>query len=653
MSIAQPTRRSVLRVAGLGAAAAALPTATFGRAVAAPRSGAAEFLSGLREVIELGCEPMQRVFNADDNDIPWFGHDSQPELNGRSRFGYSGAHDESHVPGRHLLALLEASSIGVAVPEAAIRKHRDALYFSLGREVPLPQNRGAITDEQPRRLITHNIREGLHGLFALYAHAPTYSAQARQSFGRAVETIEEFWTPAGTWSHDALRSRQPDIEVIEWGSPQITGIGRAIGPLTRFWRLSVSRGEEHTAARALLDRVVEKTLPMFPASGINNGDLGTHTHSITCTLSGLANYAYEAGDDDVRARVLAFYRLGLTTIRDEFGWSIENTGDTSDRGECNNTGDILETALLLGHMGETVGYADAAQILRGHLMPAQLRDPSFMRSPRDPWDDSERDVGERLRGAFGFPAPYGHLPEGWKSVSFNLDIVGGAVSSLVFAQKAAVRRDDDGTVVVGLPVEHVSDLATVEVAQRNGRLDIRVRPQRTEDVRIALPQWADVSDIQVDGAHNWDVDEAATSILVRAVRAGRAMTARIRTHERTVHLGHTRRNIRALVVGDHVEAMDSHGTAEAFFPDFTAQRRDPVRDEVARWTFTDVEGDGVVPASSGLARHRLSLIAGATAGPLDGAPGGHALRLPGGGASATVGAPGDLNFGTGGLSIAV
>ncbi|MPZ95013.1 MAG: hypothetical protein GEU96_08890 [Propionibacteriales bacterium] len=47
------------------------------------------------------------------------------------------------------------------------------------------------------------------------------------------------------------------------------------------------------------------------------------------------------------------------------------------------------------------------------------------------------------------------------------------------------------------------------------------------------------------------------------------------------------------------------------------------------------------------------MIAGATAGPLDGAPGGHALRLPGGGASATVGAPGDLNFGTGGLSIAV
>ena len=112
-------------------------------------------------------------------------------------------------------------------------------------------------------------------------------------------------------------------------------------------------------------------------------------------------------------RVRAFYDNGLNDIRDEIGWVIESSGDGADpdHGEVNNTGDIVETALLLGRWGYTQYYGDAERILRCHLLPSQLRDTSFISEPDNPAnEDGKRDVAARHLGAFGFPAPYGHKP---------------------------------------------------------------------------------------------------------------------------------------------------------------------------------------------------------------------------------------------------
>ena len=64
-------------------------------------------------------------------------------------------------------------------------------------------------------------------------------------------------------------------------------------------------------------------------------------------------------------------------------WVIESSAPDSppDRGEANNTGDILETALILGRWGYTEAYDDAERILRGHLLPSQLRDISWIEGP--------------------------------------------------------------------------------------------------------------------------------------------------------------------------------------------------------------------------------------------------------------------------------
>ena len=46
------------------------------------------------------------------------------------------------------------------------------------------------------------------------------------------------------------------------------------------------------------------------------------------------------------------------------------------------------------------------------------------------------DVANRHRGAFGFPAPYGHAPLDYEEIRFNMDIVGGATGSLCEAWRS-------------------------------------------------------------------------------------------------------------------------------------------------------------------------------------------------------------------------
>ena len=84
------------------------------------------------------------------------------------------------------------------------------------------------------------------------------------------------------------------------------------------------------------------------------------------------------------------------------GWVIESglDGAPPDLGEVNNTGDIVETALILGRWGYTDYYHDAERILRCHLLPSQLRDNAFIQNPPNPDnEDGMRNVAERHLGA--------------------------------------------------------------------------------------------------------------------------------------------------------------------------------------------------------------------------------------------------------------
>ena len=124
-------------------------------------------------------------------------------------------------------------------------------------------------------------------------------------------------------------------------------------------------------------------------------------------MSSLAQLADLTHDSTLMGIVRAFYDNGLWGMRDETGWSREHAvGDDGrpDEGEMNNTGDILETALILGRWGYTDYFHDAERILRCHLLPSQLRDISWVPTPDNPDGlDTLRDVAQRTAGRVGVP----------------------------------------------------------------------------------------------------------------------------------------------------------------------------------------------------------------------------------------------------------
>ena len=370
----------------------------------------------LRGAITLGCRTMERVFDADDpQGVAFFDAVAWPE----PRLSFSPVHSEAHVPGRHLNGLLAAEALaGVEISEEAVRRHAAALFFSYSGDVPLPLNR-ARRDGPLERFCPHNVREGWHGLAALARWRG--SDEAVGLARRSVALVARAWQPPNAWTGVAVDS---DCA----GLTHVQSLGRAIGPLVKLWRTTGDEAFFDLARRA----ADEATRDAFPPDGVFRAEaLGTHAHSITSTLSSLAQLADATGDADLLARVRAFYRNGLWNLRDELGWVVESpaTDANADKGEGNSSGDVVETALILAAHGDAAADDDMERIVRAHLLPSQLRDISWI-PPSAGTDDGTTDVAERLRGAWGFPAPYGHRPLGLDRVKFNLDIVGGVVASL-------------------------------------------------------------------------------------------------------------------------------------------------------------------------------------------------------------------------------
>jgi hypothetical protein len=177
--------------------------------------------------ILLGCKTMQGVFNADDNNVPFFGSSVRPE----AYFSFSGCHSEAHVPGRHLNALLNAEdAVGAKLDEKAVENHRRAAFLSYSGAVPLPLNRETIGG----RLVNfcpHNLREGFHALYALAKYRN--DAKARDLAQRSIATIHELWKPESGWNVEKIRKLGLNYQECQGF---IHGEARMIGPLVKYYR---------------------------------------------------------------------------------------------------------------------------------------------------------------------------------------------------------------------------------------------------------------------------------------------------------------------------------------------------------------------------------------------------------------------------------
>jgi hypothetical protein len=407
----------------------------------------------------------------------------------------------------------------------------------------------------------HNLREGFHALYALVAFRR--SSRAHDLAEASIRAIFDLWNPQTGWDRQRLEGTL-GLKIINFDSPFIGGIARAIGPLVKYHRVTNSAGALHLAT-VLKDKALAE---YFPASGeCDLSRLGTHTHSITCVLSSLAQLAETTRDAALMDRVKAFYDNGLWQIRNEIGWSPENAGPdaNADRGEANNTGDILETALILGRWGYTACYQDAERILRGHLLPCQLRDVSFIQEPANPnGADAKRDVAQRHRGAFGFPAPYGHHPVDMEnSISFNLDIVGGAVASLCEAYRE-IARSDAHCHRINLLFDHDTDALTVRSPYTSDALQIQVK--QPAPVLVRIPSWVPPDPIKVSGAGALPPLINGYLFIAEPPPARHApITIGLPLTQQEIVLRYKTRTIRARLRGDEVRQMENFGQDLTFF----------------------------------------------------------------------------------------
>jgi hypothetical protein len=504
--------------------------------------------------IALGCQTMGRVFNADDNNVPFFSAAVLP----KPYLGFQRSHSESHIPGRHLNALLTAEEVlGIPIPDQVIELHADAAYFSYSGATPLPLNRDEI-DGELNRFLPHNLREGFHALYALTRYRD--SQPARELASRSIEEIRRLWSSESGWDVEAFRN-DLKIELVEWDGPFITGIARAIGPLVKFHR-ATKYGPALDLAIQLKDIAIDH---YFTSEGaFDRNTLGNHTHSTTCVMSSLAQLADFTDDESLFDRVEAFYTNGLKQISDGIGWSIENCGPdrNPDMGEGNNTGDIIETALVLGRRRHPSYFQDAERITRSHLLPSQLRDISFV--PESVEDgDGAHDVAARLRGAFGFPAPYGHVYVDAQVVLFNLDITGGSVASLCEVVREAVSIDKAGT-TVNMFFDLDDERVRIESPYTHDSLGVTIK--HPGNLTLHLPGWVDVSSIRFSGSsHKPKID--GQTVVIPDLARGDIVTLvfDLPVHESV--LEHRTRSIKVKFRGDEVIAMSNFGMDHTFFDD--------------------------------------------------------------------------------------
>ncbi len=504
------------------------------------------------DAIRLGCRTMGSVFNADDDAIPFFRSVVYPE----AQLSFSWAHSEAHVPGRHLNALLNAEdAAGVMLDEDSVEKHARAAFFSYSGALALPLNRDQIGG-RPFHFLPHNVREGFHALVALARFRQ--SEPARRLAEASIATIRRYWDAERGWDSAALE-RDGNLKVTD--QTFIAGLARAIGPLVKYYRAT-----RHAPALELALILKEKALSEYygPDGRYDRDRFGTHSHSVTCVLSSLAQLADLTGDAALLGRVRAFYDAGLWELRDALGWSIESAAPEAnpDRGEGNNTGDIIETALILGRWGYPQYYADAERMLRGHLLPAQLRDVSFIREPANPaGEDGKRDLADRHRGAYGMPAPYGHAPLEPAPLVFNMDIVGGVVASLCEVCREATRYDAAGH-WVNLFFDHQTDAIAVESPYTGPAL--RLRLKRPGPLFVRTPAWMTGQPVEVEGLRA-PARPAAGYWFVAEPPVNRPISFHIPLPQHEVTLTHRTRAIRARLRGDEVIAMQNFGANLTFF----------------------------------------------------------------------------------------
>ncbi len=434
----------------------------------------------LELAIREGCNPMQQMIDPNHDNLPYFSNCmSGPDPRNDHHASYSMA----HVPGRWLNALLSAESVlDLKLNERVVDDLARWTHTAFSHEMGLPQGLNLKNFKTTPVTDLHNLRETTHALYALASYRD--DKEALKIVKRQIETVNRFYDfETGVWNEKAFN--QEFDSRTNAGAPFPRHFGRYIGPLVKLY---AACGIEEALVQAIRLKDLAFRNILNEKGDYDVKVLGPHTHSITSMISSLAQLAEVLGDNTIFELIIAFMENGLRQIALEFGWCIENYNHADHIGEINNTGDILETCLILGKAGYTKYFQQAERILRAHLLPSQLLDTCFIPEWDCPNEDYHHKLATRAKGAFGFPCPYGHQYKN-SPISFNWDITGGAIGSLCEAFRTRVTKSDS-LISVNLHFNYKDNDVEIKSPYTNGGV-MEIRLKRKYLIRVRLSDWLD------------------------------------------------------------------------------------------------------------------------------------------------------------------
>lgn len=516
----------------------------------------------LLDKIELGMEHMTRSFDEDAGGLPWF--DIRLRKGLPAYMEHFPCFDSSHVPGRCLDGLLMGeAATGIKAPDRAINTYRKFLFESFNAADGL---NGYIDPETNRRTILfHNFREGLLALHALVRWRN--DAEARLIADRMLEVIHGISRPDGEWNTEKLDLLREKADLSFSDVPTGT-TGRFVSPLVKYYRLT-----GNSLALTLAERFAEHALRVcFHEDGTLTDKAGQHVHSITSTISSLAEYYWQSHDLAKLDRVKRIYDNSLRSWRSSFGWVKELIGFEHMGGEGNSTGDLIQTALIFAKAGYKGAYGEAERMLRGHLIPSQVIserqiDPQWVVQLDNPTADKWKDIALRMRGGFGFPTPNDRAPIHYDNDYIRittLDITGGSVQALCEAYSEAVTESDTEIRVHLLFDREAGELQFRHLDFPNGKYyiasklgkDISIRiPNGTLKEEIRLEQSTPAVQVHVKG-------EYVRLSAVAPFETVLTMPNKVSSLEENL-LGHTYKSDWR---GDHLVSLSPKGTISPMFP---------------------------------------------------------------------------------------
>ena len=333
---------------------------------------------------------------------------------------------DPHNYGRAVDALLKGAAVsGTPAPEAVVDGLRNVLLELTDNPLGFPRV-GAQTDP-------HDLREMVQAFTELGVARD--DGAARERLGTLLDTWIRLTNPDGTWRAERIAA-EPSLEHpgftdgqhgIESAPPRSRA--RAVMALTHLFRLS---GDQR--ALELADRFVRLTRSKsFTDDGRLTMEAGQHTHSVTGTVHGLADYGLLVGDLDTVEHARRIFDVGLPPTRSSFGWSIESLGDerVPGRGEINNTGDMIQAAICLGLAGRAEYFGVAERMIRSHVLPSQWLAGQTMHRPDDAPDYAVTEFPPDADGGWGFPSPSDrHVPDPLGVATSILDVTQGGIQCL-------------------------------------------------------------------------------------------------------------------------------------------------------------------------------------------------------------------------------